>query len=74
MPETQKPPRETDKKCLHPECHRPVHVRGLCTKHYQTALYQVERGQINWETLERARKCLPRKTGRIARNWFTEND
>ena len=43
-------------KCMYPECLEAVRARGLCHKHYGTALRLVNESRTTWAELERAGK------------------
>lgn len=45
--------------CLLKGCGRKRVCRGLCTKHYNAAAYEVGEGRTSWVQLEQLKLCLP---------------
>lgn len=58
---------EQPTKCLFPNCASAAHIRGLCAKHYSSAVRFVREGKTTWAILEAAGKSLPAQN---AKSWF----
>lgn len=56
-------------KCLHPECEKQGHSRGLCLSCYMGARKLVASGKTTWGDLEQQGKC--NKSTRMTKSkWF----
>ena len=64
----------SDSKCLKPGCVGRLYSRGLCYDDYQYAASLVRRGRVDWETLEKAGKCLPSQPKRNSKKsqWIVD--